>query len=1184
MKRCMGCMELYEEQYDICPHCGYEDGYDDHQLLHIDAGQILADRYVIGRSLGFGGFGVTYLGWDNKLERKVAIKEYLPSEFATRMVHRQEIIVDNSEKKTKQFLEGKTKFLKEAQKLAKVGDIDGIVHMYDSFEANNTAYIIMEYLQGETLAKYLENKEPMKEQEVMDMMLPIFSALEKVHEKGIIHRDIAPDNLFVANDEEGNRHLKLIDFGASKFSSSSHSKSLTVMIKPGYSPEEQYRSNGDQGTYTDVYALAAVMYRMVTGVQPPDSFERRTAIESHKRDLLEEPDKFNKSLSANFINALMNALNVRIEDRTATIADFEAELISFEPVKRRGSSIRRIDFMKWPIWAKIGVPVGTLAAAGLLVFAITKVFGGAAEKYVLPNGYTRIPDFVMSDFETEAQQWAQEAGLTIAAGDTRFSPIAAAGLVLAQDKPAGSIVNNNTLISLSLSTGEETFVMPDVTGMRLEDAKKALECMGAEVLTTDGMQAGLVPGGVISQDVEAYGEIGYGKTVTLTINAVQTESVSFATGSAPSTQGLITLFKAGPQIAAASGPVVVDLTYEEALEKASQEGWSVYVKERCAGKGKSEGTILEQKLSEYEGDSNVLELSVAMPDKEFELPNLMYKDSETVIQLLKNLGLEVEIKEETSEIVSSGLIISQSIDGKEMVTAGSKISVVVSSGSKPFEMPMVAGSNEEDAKALLNEKNLVANIEYAYDESIPEGTIISQSITEGTEVTRGTDVTIVICSREGLVDVPNVAGMTADAAAQLLKEKKLDCQIVEQESTEAKDLVIAQLPGAGSTQKEGTSVVITVSKGDLAVVASVVGQGYDGAKGSLESLGFKVSRGGEEYSDSIPQGSVISQSISGGSVEKKGTSISLTVSKGSNQTADATTTGTNGQKKSESWHWSDWSESAPAGAETESRTVTQYRYRTATVETTESESPSLDGYTQTGSRQVEDGWGDWSGWSDMAENSSNDKQVETQTWYSYRDNNPTPNYDWGNWSGWQDAAVSPSDTRHVNTREVDDTTKPIMITKYRSWYWTCVNPNDGKTYYSKQGGDFYFGTGEAHEVTFDTYDAAVSEGYVYIESYQVESGQYEKKTQYQYQDYIIVSYTDNWGSWSSYGPNAVSSSDTRQVNTKTYYRSCNRKYKTIYSYQRTVYGDWSEYSESLPPDGTEQQTRSTTEYRYKIYD
>jgi len=323
----MGCMELYEDQYDVCPHCGYEEGYNDHQLLHIEAGQMLADRYIIGRSLGFGGFGVTYLGWDTKLERKVAIKEYLPSEFATRMIHHQEIMVDSNEKRNSQFLAGMKRFLSEGEKLAQVGDVEGIVHMYDCFEANNTAYITMEYLKGMTLTEYLNNKGIMSEQEVMDMMLPIFKALETVHEKGIIHRDIAPDNLFVTFDENGKEKLKLIDFGASKFASTSHSKSLTVMIKPGYSPEEQYRSNGDQGTYTDVYALAAVMYKMVTGEVLPDSFERRTAIESHKKDPLVEPDKYNKSLSTNFIVALLNALNVRIEDRTRTISDFENSIL-----------------------------------------------------------------------------------------------------------------------------------------------------------------------------------------------------------------------------------------------------------------------------------------------------------------------------------------------------------------------------------------------------------------------------------------------------------------------------------------------------------------------------------------------------------------------------------------------------------------------------------------------------------------------------------------------------------------------------------------------------------------------------------------------------------------------------------------------------------------------------------------
>ena len=639
--RCMGCMETFDAEYDVCPHCGYEVDTDEHQFLHIDKGTMLADRYIIGRSIGFGGFGVTYLGWDTKLERKVAIKEYLPSEFATRMIHHSDVMIDKSEKKTKQFRDGMTKFLKEGQKLAKVNDINGIVHMYDCFEANNTAYITMEYLQGETLSKYLEKTGPIDEQTTMEMMLPIIQALETVHEKGIIHRDIAPDNLFVVENEDGKKELKLIDFGASKFASTSHSKSLTVIIKPGYSPEEQYRSNGEQGTFTDVYAIAAVMYRMVTGVQPPDSFERRTSIESKRRDLLVEPGKYNKELSANFEIAILNAMNVRVEDRTQSIAEFEEELISFEPVKRRGSSIKKIDFMRWPLWAKIGVPTAGLAAAGLLVFALVKTFSGLGNQFILPDGYTRVPDFVMADFNGEAQDWAVNANLTVSALRTEFSPVAVAGIVLSQEQQAGSLVSENSVIGLVLSTGVESYVMPDVTGMRIYDAKKALECMGIEVIEEEMSQPGLVPGGVVGQDVEAYGTVDYGSRVTLKVNGVKQESVDVQMGAGKEDSDTVfSFYDTNAKVADLNGKDLVGKSYDEALKAAADAGCYVCVTKRTAGKGKAENTVLEQTETTDEDGNKIFELVLAMPDIEFELPDLRYKSAETAIQLLKNIGIE----------------------------------------------------------------------------------------------------------------------------------------------------------------------------------------------------------------------------------------------------------------------------------------------------------------------------------------------------------------------------------------------------------------------------------------------------------------------------------------------------------------------------------------------------------------
>lgn len=229
--QCMGCMQFYNAEFDVCPFCGYQKDTPVKAPWHIKPGTLLVGRYVIGRVVGYGGFGVTYIAWDTMLKRRIAIKEYLPSEFATRMADEQEIMLLDGEKQLSQYQKGLDRFLQEGKRLAQVGDISGIVHMYNCFQANGTAYITMEFLDGRTLEEYLAEKGRLTEQETLDLMMPVLEALQSVHEKGIIHRDISPDNIFLTADNEGHLHAKLIDFGASRFATTSHSKSLTVLIR-----------------------------------------------------------------------------------------------------------------------------------------------------------------------------------------------------------------------------------------------------------------------------------------------------------------------------------------------------------------------------------------------------------------------------------------------------------------------------------------------------------------------------------------------------------------------------------------------------------------------------------------------------------------------------------------------------------------------------------------------------------------------------------------------------------------------------------------------------------------------------------------------------------------------------------------------------------------------------------------
>ena len=184
MKICFGCFEQYDDSFDICPHCGYAEGTEPELATYMRPGAILKERYVIGRALGHGGFSVTYLAWDALLLHKVAIKEYLPSEYATRRPGESRLTVFTG-KEGEYFQFGKEKFLDEAKRLSAFQDEEGIVHVYDCFSANETAYLVMEYLDGITLSEYLKKESA------------VLLSLQRVHDSGMIHRDIAPDNIMV---------------------------------------------------------------------------------------------------------------------------------------------------------------------------------------------------------------------------------------------------------------------------------------------------------------------------------------------------------------------------------------------------------------------------------------------------------------------------------------------------------------------------------------------------------------------------------------------------------------------------------------------------------------------------------------------------------------------------------------------------------------------------------------------------------------------------------------------------------------------------------------------------------------------------------------------------------------------------------------------------------------------------
>lgn len=285
-----------------------------HQL---PAGTLLSDKYVIIRTLGEGGFGITYKGRNKTLDIFVAIKEYYPNGFANRSSAYDLTVAITDSTKNSYFSKWKDKFLNEARALAKFSNITNIVNVLDFFEQNGTAYIVMEYLDGITLSNYVSKNGVFDAEELCRMMIPMLKSLHKIHQKKLIHRDISPDNIMMMPD----RSLKLFDFGAARDYSEAEQKSLSVMLKPGFAPEEQYRSKGNQGPWTDVYAACATIYFCITGIRPDDSLDRVFS------DQLKRPSEFGIKISPQIEEAILVGMSVKAENRFKTA---EALATAFE--------------------------------------------------------------------------------------------------------------------------------------------------------------------------------------------------------------------------------------------------------------------------------------------------------------------------------------------------------------------------------------------------------------------------------------------------------------------------------------------------------------------------------------------------------------------------------------------------------------------------------------------------------------------------------------------------------------------------------------------------------------------------------------------------------------------------------------------------------------------------------------
>ena len=710
IRRCMGCMSTYEAIDEMCPFCGYIEGTPAKEAYHIKPGSLLHDRYTVGRAIGFGGFGITYIAWDNKLMQKVAIKEYMPSEYATRVPGNLTVTIYDGERYT-EFMTGLQKFLDEAQRLAKFQNVPGIVRILDCFSENLTAYIVMEYLDGMTLKQYLaEHGGKLPYEEAVEFILPVLAALQSVHKEGIIHRDISSDNIFITEDGE----VKLLDFGAARYASTGYSKSLSVILKPGYAPAEQYLSHGEQGPWSDVYATAATLYRMITGVVPEEALERK------EKDTLKPPSALGAKLPKNAEKAILNALNVRVENRTASAEKFEAQLLSTANVIRVTEKGEKRFNAKMPLWMRASlIAAAGLAAVCIVLFATGVLKLGVGNRLIFSStlfdgGDVNTPG-VINLTQEEGSDAAARQGMTFYVMGAYESTTAARGIIMSQDPAPGTKVPAGSRLKVEVSTGPQYALIPNIIDTLWVDSEAKITSAGfiPKIFYENN---NLVPEGAVISLGHPAGE-------------------NFQIG-----EKLKVVVSQGPDGELTKTPVnmpnIAGMDYAEAKGLLNKNGLRVIRENDQYSMTVPKGEVIAQSTSAGKRlmTGDIVYVSISMGVEQTNVPNVQYLERQNAISALQSAKLNYTVKEEESDTVREGLVIQQSVEAGSIVDVKTNVIITVSLG-KLADMPSLVGTTLNKARSEMAALGF-ENVTYTgkYDAYTAENVIMTQSVPAGRRI------------------------------------------------------------------------------------------------------------------------------------------------------------------------------------------------------------------------------------------------------------------------------------------------------------------------------------------------------------------------------------------------------------------------------------------------------------------
>ncbi len=549
MKLCYHCMaQIPDEKKDSCPVCGKSLAEEQQSEKFLKPGTVLQGKFIVGYPIGAGGFGNTYIGWNQLLLRKVAIKEFYPEQYITRASDHVTVTVPDPSLQPR-FQMGLSKFLEEARSVAALWDIKGVVEISNFFEENGTGYIVMEYLEGMDVKSILKKSGNKKDYEwCRRVVLTVLDTLREIHRRGVLHRDIAPDNIFVTKEGV----IKLIDFGAAKHASAGANTNAEIVLKVGYAPIEQYSRTAAQGAYTDLYAVAALFYRMLTGQKPIAANKRM------EKDSLIPPSDMGVELPEQAEMAIMVCLNLMPEYRLQTAEEFmealegkyfkpvyESEWI-LPPVEENKGLLGKIASL--PMAGKVTICflaiclIGGGIAGGI---ALTKSSSGkvAGLQSAMADGEVRMEDY-QDETYAEAEEELKALGFENITVEYALSS-KEEGVILEQSIEAGTTTSVEEEMVFTVSGGDSQYTMPDCVKMseqeiidfftennfevqvyedpyqlkrRLEPAKNAAQAHEAKICIQYEFSKNIVNGYCFEQSVAA-GEMADTKTdITFTLS------------------------------------------------------------------------------------------------------------------------------------------------------------------------------------------------------------------------------------------------------------------------------------------------------------------------------------------------------------------------------------------------------------------------------------------------------------------------------------------------------------------------------------------------------------------------------------------------------------------------------------------------------------------------------------------